>query len=221
MNGANRYGCSTAINKGTCSNKLTIRRDEVESKVLGGLRHQLMRPELVKAFVDEFHREFNRLAANRDIDQDRRALDLSKVAREIKLIITAIKDGVPALTLKDELTSLENRKVELEMDIEQAPAPMPRLHPNLSELYRQKIDRLHETLNQEDVQSEASEVLRSLIDEIGLSPDNDSLKIELYGDLAGMLALANNSPTSGNEGLQVTMVAGGGFVQGPTIIRHV
>ena len=85
---------------------------------------------------------------------------------------------------------------------------MPRLHPNLSELYRQKIDRLHETLNQEDVQSEASEVLRSLIDEIGLSPDNDSLKIELYGDLAGMLALANNSPTSGNEGLQVTMVAG-------------
>jgi site-specific DNA recombinase len=208
MNGANRYGCSTAINKGTCSNKLTIRRDEVESKVLGGLRHQLMRPELVKAFVDEFHREFNRLAANRDIDQDRRALDLSKVAREIKLIITAIKDGVPALTLKDELTSLENRKVELEMDIEQAPAPMPRLHPNLSELYRQKIDRLHETLNQEDVQSEASEVLRSLIDEIGLSPDNDSLKIELYGDLAGMLALANNSPTSGNEGLQVTMVAG-------------
>ena len=85
---------------------------------------------------------------------------------------------------------------------------MPRLYPNFSELYRQKIDRLHETLNQEDVQSEASEVIRSLIDEIRLSPDDDSLKVELYGDLAGMLALKNNSPTSGNEGLQVTMVAG-------------
>jgi chorismate mutase len=208
MSGANRYGCSTAINKGTCSNKLTIRRDDVEAKVLNGLRHQLMHPKLVKAFVEEFHREFNRLAANRDIDQDRRALDLAKVEREIKLIITAIKDGVPALSLKDELVSLESRKVELEVDIEQTPAPMPRLHPNLSELYRQKIDRLHETLNQEDVQSEASEVIRSLIDEIRLSPDDGNLKIELYGDLAGMLALANNSPTSGNEGLQVTMVAG-------------
>jgi site-specific DNA recombinase len=217
MSGANRYGCSTAINKGTCSNKLTIRRDEVESKVLGGLRHQLMHPELVKAFVEEFHREFNRLAANRDIDQDRRALDLAKVEREIKLIITAIKDGVSALTLKDELASLENRKIELGIDIEQAPAPMPRLHPNLSELYRQKIDRLHETLNQEDVQSEASEVIRSLIDEIRLMPDDGSLKIELYGDLAGMLALANNSPTSENEGLQVTMVAGVGFE--PTTFR--
>jgi site-specific DNA recombinase len=208
INGARRYGCSTAINKGTCSNKLTIRRDEVESKVLDGLRHQLMHPELVKTFVDEFHREFNRLAANRDIDQNRHTQDLAKVEREIKLIITAIKDGVPALSLKSELVALENQKLELIQNIEEAPAPMPRLHPNLSELYRQKIDRLHETLNQEEVQSEASEVIRGLIDEIRLLPDDGVLKIELYGDLAGMLALANNSPTSENEGLQVTMVAG-------------
>ncbi len=122
-----------------------------------------MHPELVKAFVDEFHREFNRLAANRDVDQDRQIRDLAKVEREIKLIITAIKDGVPALSLKDELAALENKKLKLQQNIEQAPAPMPRLHPNLSELYRQKIDRLHETLNQEDVQSEASEVIRGLI----------------------------------------------------------
>jgi site-specific DNA recombinase len=209
MSGANRYGCSTAINKGTCSNKLTIRRDDVEAKVLNGLRHQLMHPKLVKAFVEEFHREFNRLAANRDIDQDRRALDLAKVEREIKLIITAIKDGVPALSLKEEMVSLENRKVALKQNINHAPAPLPRLHPNLSELYRQKIEKLHETLNQKDIQSEASEAIRCLIDEIRLSPDDGNLKIELYGDLAGMLALANNSPTSGNEGLQVTMVAGG------------
>ena len=221
MNGAKRYGCSTAINKGTCSNKLTIRRDEVEAKVLDGLRHQLMHPDLVKEFVKEFHREVNRLAANRDIDQDRHTLDLAKVERELKLIITAIKDGVPALTLKDELASLENRKAELEQEIDQAPSPMPRLHPNLSELYRQKIDKLHETLNRDNIQSEASEVIRGLIDEIRLLPDNGSLKIELYGHLAGMLALANNSPTSENEGLQVTMVAGACNKQAPTLIRHV
>ena len=221
MNGARRYGCSTAINKGTCANKLTIRRDEVEQKVLNGLRHQLMHPDLVKEFVDEFHREFNRLAADRDIDQDRHARDLEKIERELKRIITAIKDGVPALSLKEEMVSLENRKVALEQNINHAPAPLPRLHPNLSELYRQKIDKLHETLNHEDIQSEASETIRGLIDEIRLSPDDGNLKIELYGDLAGMFALANNSPASENEGLQVTMVAGAGFVQDPTIIRHV
>ena len=109
------------------------------------------------------------------------------------------------------MVSLENRKVALEQNINHAPAPLPRLHPNLSELYRQKIDKLHETLNHEDIQSEASETIRGLIDEIRLSPDDGNLKIELYGDLAGMFALANNSPASENEGLQVTMVAGAGF----------
>ena len=51
------YGCSTARNKGTCDNLLTVRRDELEAKVLDGLRHQLMHPELVTTFIDEFHRE--------------------------------------------------------------------------------------------------------------------------------------------------------------------
>ena len=39
------YGCSTARNKGTCNNLKTIRRDELEAKVLDGLKGQLMRPE--------------------------------------------------------------------------------------------------------------------------------------------------------------------------------
>ena len=85
---------------------------------------------------------------------------------------------------------------------------MPRLHPNLSELYRQKVEKLRDTWNQAEILSEASEAIRGLIDEIRLVPDDGRLKIELYGDLAGMLALANNSPKSENKGLQVTMVAG-------------
>ena len=51
------YGCSTARNKGTCDNLRTVRRDVLEATVLDGLKNQLMHPELVTAFVDEFHRE--------------------------------------------------------------------------------------------------------------------------------------------------------------------
>jgi DNA invertase Pin-like site-specific DNA recombinase len=36
MNGANRYACSTARNKDTCSNRLSIRRDELEARVVRG-----------------------------------------------------------------------------------------------------------------------------------------------------------------------------------------
>ena len=68
----NLFGCSTARNKGTCSNRLNIRRDVLEATVLDGLRSHLMDPDLFKEFADEFYREVNRLrlqgAAARDAD---------------------------------------------------------------------------------------------------------------------------------------------------------
>lgn len=47
------YGCSTARNKGICDNLRTIRRDDLEARVLEGLARHLMRPDLVKAFIEE------------------------------------------------------------------------------------------------------------------------------------------------------------------------
>ena len=43
-------GCATARNKGTCDNRLNIRRDALETSVLSGLRTHLMEPELFKVF---------------------------------------------------------------------------------------------------------------------------------------------------------------------------
>ncbi len=60
------YGCSNARNRGTCSNRLTIRRDVLEASVLSGLKTHLMQPELVKEFAAEYHRELNRLNAARE-----------------------------------------------------------------------------------------------------------------------------------------------------------
>ena len=60
---ADHFGCSTARNKGTCTNLLTIRRDVLEATVLDALRHRLMDPELFEVFVAEFTAEWNRLQA--------------------------------------------------------------------------------------------------------------------------------------------------------------
>ncbi len=43
-------GCATSRNKGTCDNRLNIRRDALEASVLSGLRTHLMEPELFKEF---------------------------------------------------------------------------------------------------------------------------------------------------------------------------
>ena len=76
------YGCSTARNKGTCDNMLTIRRDIVEETVLSGLKEQMMQPDAYKEFVSEFNREMNRLGASEDQERTRLATDLSHIDRE-------------------------------------------------------------------------------------------------------------------------------------------
>jgi site-specific DNA recombinase len=211
------YGCSTARNKGTCHNLLTLRRDKLEAKVLDGLRHQLMRPEMVRTFIDEFQREVNRRASEQDLRHDRAKLDLEKTEREIRRLIEAIKAGVPGDIVKGEMTILETRRGNLLGQLEAAPPPAPRLHPSIAEVYQQKIVNLGEALNDERTRTEAAECIRDLIEEIRLVPQKGKLRIELFGKLAALINLANKNPRSGGTGAQVTLVAGVGFE--PTTFR--
>ena len=213
-----RYGCSTARNKGTCGNRLAIRRTLIEASVLDGLKERLMHPDCVKEFIAEYHREINRAAASHDVDRDRFARELEKTEREVSRIIDAIKAGVPGSAVKDEMQSLEERQLELQLALDGTPAPFPRLHPNLAEVYRKKVENLTDALNEESTKAEAVEAIRELIDEVRLVPAGDALKIELYGELASLLQLGQNKhPRDMSSGVQITMVAGVGFE--PTTFR--
>ncbi|WP_246225464.1 zinc ribbon domain-containing protein [Pseudochelatococcus lubricantis] len=46
MISATLIGCSTARNKGTCDNRVNIRRDELESRVLNALRNRMLDPKI-------------------------------------------------------------------------------------------------------------------------------------------------------------------------------
>ena len=60
---AHEYGCATHRAKGTCGNHHKIRREELQRRVLDGLKHRLLAPELVEELPARFHDEVNRLAA--------------------------------------------------------------------------------------------------------------------------------------------------------------
>src|SRR5262249_32128602 len=143
------YCCSNARNKGTCDNLLTVRRDELEAKVLDGLKDQLMHPELVTTFIEEFHKELNRQMAEQAGRRDRAVRELETTERDIRRVIDAIKAGVPGAAVKDEMATLEARRIDLLGQLESAPPSLPRLHPNLAELSRQKVVTLAEALNEE------------------------------------------------------------------------
>jgi site-specific DNA recombinase len=113
--------------------------------------------------------------------------------------------------MKQELLELEERKQTLSLGIKRIPAPLPRLHPRLADLYRERVERLHLELNRPELRPEAAEALRALIDEVRLIPEDGHLEIELVGDLAELLSLAADSKkpvTAKRDGLQVTLVAG-------------
>jgi len=50
---------------------------------------------------------------------------------------------------------------------------VPRLHPNLAELYRRKVINLPQTLIDEHKRQEAAECIRELIEEIRLVPEDN------------------------------------------------
>jgi hypothetical protein len=89
------------------------------------------------------------------------------------------EDDAPVKALKTELRALEARQEELEKALAVTTAPAPLIHPNLAEVYRQKVAALHEALDDPRSRDEAFDTIRSLIEEIrfvresGRSPHRD------------------------------------------------
>lgn len=183
-------GCATARNKGTCDNRLNIRRDALEASILNGLRKHLMEPELFKEFCTEFTKEVNRLRIERGADLEGWKRELERVDKELDKIVDAIMQGFPLSKLKDKSEKLEARKAELTEKLANADEPPPLLHPNMAALYAQRIGQLYEHLQDEDGRARAAETFRSLIDQVTLVPDNGELAIVLRGDLGAILRFA-------------------------------
>jgi DNA invertase Pin-like site-specific DNA recombinase len=209
------FGCSTARNKGetVCGNRLTIRRDALEATVMDGLRSRLMDPDLFKVFAQEFAAEWNRLQAAAESSLDRIRNEQQRVCRQINRLVDALADGEPAARLTGKLKELERRRHELERELATAAAPAPRLHPNVAEVYRRKVEELHYALRQEH-SGPARELVRGLVESIILLPENGRLQVEVRGELAAILRLsgcANEKAPAGRPELlaeQIKMVAG-------------
>ncbi len=189
---AERLGCASARNKGTCSNRKTIRREVLETAVLDGLQHHLMDPELMAIFCEEYTRHRNELAAKANAAITGAKAELTKVTNELDRLVQAIIDGVPGSHVKDKVTELEARKAQLEDQLEAATEEKVSLHPNMALFYRKQVAMLREALTDEDCRAEAAALMRDLIDKIVLTPTEHegrkTLSIDLYGDIAGILS---------------------------------
>jgi site-specific DNA recombinase len=217
-----RYGCSAARNRGTCANRKTIARKDVETRVLNGLQTRLMHPDLIREYITTWQQEMQTerqetLAARGD--QERR---LAKVRRDIENIVTAITEGMFHVSMKARMDALEGEQAELEAKLAALPDLEPvAIHPGLAESYTRKVTDLAAALNAAEARPEAADLLRGLIESVKMMPDADAPNghvIELVGELGAILSLCGeglatnaNARSGATGGWQVTMVAGTGF----------
>ncbi len=207
-------GCFGTRDRGTCTNKLTIARQEVEQRVLRALQDKLMRKDFFEEFCREFAKEMNRLRMEHRAGLSGAKRELERVKREIEKVIDAIVQGYAGPELKTRMNGLQERKEALLAQLAAADEPPPLLHPSMADLYRSKVEELASALQREDTRLEASEMLRGLIEAIVLTPQDGQLRIELRGNLAAMLAAAQKtkrSPETGDLFVPIQLVAGAGY----------
>ena len=209
------YGCSNARNKGTCENRRAIKQDTLENAVLGALQNELMDPALCKIFCEEYTRHLNRLRNEKNANLSQARHELAKAERERERLIQAIKDGIPAAELKDDLARNTKLREKLIAERDGTKEEPVLLHPNMAGFYRKQVENLRKALSDDHHRAEAADLLRALIDHIELRPAGNKLEIDLYGDLAGIISLAQNKngpPDQDDPSIQqVKLVAGAGF----------
>jgi site-specific DNA recombinase len=219
--GKDYIACSTARRQGTCVNRASIRRSEIETWIMDALQRQLMAPDLVSEFVRAHNDEINK--SRRDRDQRREALmrEEKELARRIDNLLDAVASGdLRGPTVQAKLEAFEERKLKASEERAGLSDEPVRLHPNLAAAYKAKVASLQTLLQQEATRAEAMEIIRSLIDQVILRPTAEGqLEIELVGDLANMVHLAQeldgSVPTRGavrdEFARSIKVVAGAGF----------
>jgi hypothetical protein len=217
------YGCSASRNKGesVCTNRKTMAREKLERAVLSALQTHLMRDDLVEVFCQEYTNHLNALCAEQDRARKSRVAEKRRLEKELENLITSIKNGIDTRLVKGPLEHVSARLEELETLIaptEGSEPPKPLVHPAMAQRYRLEVKNLRKALESKDARAEAADHLRALIGKIVLTPEpgRDDLRIDLHGDLAGILSIASqkrvrpgkapNGDASGPN--KITLVAG-------------
>lgn len=188
-----RYACLNHHRRGTCDNGRSITREKIEARVLAGIKDKLVSSKAVAEAVKAYAEEMNRLNHDRRAQAAIDRKNLAKIEKAIAGIISAIEDGMYQPSMKARMDDLERQKADITARLSKSPDDIPDIHPNIANLYRLRVERLTEALNDPDGGRQAAEALRSLIGEIVLTPGTKRGEVhaELRGELFGILGLAN------------------------------
>jgi site-specific DNA recombinase len=194
--------CSGRVNSGICDCSRTIEMREVEERVLGALRRNLLASNVVADAVETYRQERMRLAAVRRQSRGRLEGDLADIERKINRMLKMVEDGhaEPAIA-GPRLNQLAQERRELEGAIAiEPPNKVVEVFPNSAERYAAKVGEIHKALaSGKNGDLDAVALVRSLICRIVVKATRapHPLEIEVEGTLAVLMKNEDGSAPSG------------------------
>jgi DNA invertase Pin-like site-specific DNA recombinase len=178
--------CFNARARGTCTNRRSIKRQDVEGRVLRAMRHLFFEPGLFAEFCRSFAAEMTLLRREHVAQLAGVRRELAAVERRLHEILKALSEGFRSEAWKAELVSLDARKAAL--TVASAEPPLPAIHPKMAEVFRQKVATLAAGLEHDDERDMARQALRGFLEKIVIPPADGLLKV--IGNVGTMLATA-------------------------------
>jgi site-specific DNA recombinase len=191
-----RWRCKAAMRQ-ACTNA-SIRIDDLEGRVLFGVRERLLTPEMISQFAQALQQELD--ADHRATHADRARLEsqLADVRGKIDRLVRRIEDdeGAPR-TLVQRLRELEVLESELAVALEAVPErTVIHLPTNYEAIYRRAVTELEQHLSSDDGLA-AREAMRTLIDKVvvqaGDARGGKRREVQLHGALFAMLDFAERA----------------------------
>lgn len=171
------YGCARARDRGTCDNRLRVKRQEADAAMVAGVRARLLTEDAMKAWQAAIARAMKAQAGNTGEARKRLAL----AATERDNLMRAIRAGIITPSTKAALEAAEAAVLDAERAMQQ-PA---RIMPDVRDRLRRIADTLADRARQVPA---AREALRSLIGEAILRNENGNPVAEIAGSHVAMVA---------------------------------
>ncbi|WBO24343.1 recombinase family protein [Sphingomonas abietis] len=212
-----RFACSNHVDTKSCANGHSISRETLEARVLDGLRERLMAPDTAAEAVKAYVEETNRLNHARRVASATDKVELAKVLKAIRSNLDMIGEGLGSRAVAEELRRLETEEDAIRARMAAAPFDTPDILPNIAEVYRKKVERLAEALNQPTERAEAADAIRALIERVILTPGakRGEINAMLHGEFGAILEWVGRlapgqtkTPGSGEPGVMRSVVAG-------------
>jgi site-specific DNA recombinase len=221
-----KFACSAARERGTCTNTKIIAAKTIEARVLDGIAAKLLAPEAIAAAVsaaqiESTSRQHQTLRARAPMEKE-----LAEIARKLERAQTMCMDGAMEIEeLKARSAPLKTRRAELQSLLAEVDEPETVvLHPAAAQAYAQLASRLHEALEGEEGEAVRNQ-LRQLIEGVDLYPlaQKGKFELEVRGTLAALLGVGGaqtaKSPAASGDGAFDDLGAGARIQSHLTSVR--